>query len=163
MKQCRKGRLNVFIPAMTYLKLLLVIQRRGHTTKYSTPGDAMMGDTNCLSEGKVDACEILRYAVQPTTVIVDGLLVASSRLCPGRSDVVSALHFRVAYAATDRTSAIGAASRRLRRVLFGLLSNSAVSYMMIPFDIIESAQAAHVEGIQSIVITDGHVPCLRSI
>ena len=31
-------------------------------------------------------------------------------------------------------------------MLFGLLSNSAVSYMMIPFDILESAQAAHVEG-----------------
>ena len=48
-------------------------------------------------------------------------------------------------------------------VLFTLLSNSAVSYMVIPFDILESAQAAHVEGIQSIAITDGQVPCLRAI
>ena len=40
-------------------------------------------------------------------------------------------------------------------VLFSLLSNSDVSYMVIPFDISESAQAAHVEGIQSIAITDG--------
>ena len=47
------------------LKLLLVIQRRGHTTKNSTPGDAMIGDTSCLSDGKVDDCEVLRYAVQP--------------------------------------------------------------------------------------------------
>ena len=47
--------------------------------------------------------------------------------------------------------------------MFGLLSNSAVSYMMIPFDIFESAQAAHVEGIQSIAITDSQVPCLRAI
>ena len=45
-------------------------------------------------------------------------------------------------------------------VLFTLLSNSAVSYIVIPFDILESAQAAHVEGIQSIAITDGQVPCL---
>ena len=45
-------------------------------------------------------------------------------------------------------------------VVFSLLSNSAVSYMVIPFDIFESAQAAHVEGIQSIAITDGQVPCL---
>ena len=45
-------------------------------------------------------------------------------------------------------------------VLFSLLSNSAVSYMVIPFDIFESAQAAHVESIQSIAITDGQVPCL---
>ena len=35
-------------------------------------------------------------------VVVDGLLVASSRLCPAGSYVVSALHFRVAYAARDR-------------------------------------------------------------
>ena len=45
-------------------------------------------------------------------------------------------------------------------VLFGLLSNSAVSCIVIPFDIFESAQAAHVEGIQSIAITDGQVPSL---
>ena len=43
-------------------------------------------------------------------------------------------------------------------VLFSLLSTGAVSYMVIPFDIFESAQAAHVEGIQSIAITDGQVP-----
>ena len=48
-------------------------------------------------------------------------------------------------------------------MLFGLLSDSAVSYMMIPFDSFESAQAAHVEGIQSIAITDSQVPCLRAI
>ena len=41
-------------------------------------------------------------------------------------------------------------------VLFSLLSNSAVSYMVIPFDIFESV----VEGIQSIAITDGQVPCI---
>ena len=34
------------------LKLLLVVQRRGHTTKNGTPGVAMMGDTNCVSEGR---------------------------------------------------------------------------------------------------------------
>ena len=49
------------------------------------------------------------------------------------------------------------------RTLFSLFSNNAVSYMPIPFDIFESAQAAHVEGIQSIAITDGQVPCLRAI
>ena len=47
------------------LKLLLVIQRRGHTTKNGSPVDAMLGDTNCLCEGEVDDCEVLRYAVQP--------------------------------------------------------------------------------------------------
>ena len=47
-------------------------------------------------------------------------------------------------------------------MLFTLLSNSAVSYMVIPFDIFESAQAAHVEGIQSIAITDVQVPCLST-
>ena len=46
---------------------------------------------------------------------------------------------------------------------FSSLSNSAVSYMVIPFDIFESAQAANVEGIQSVAITDGQVPCLRAI
>ena len=35
--------------------------------------------------------------------------------------------------------------------------------MLIPFDIFESAQAAHVKCIQSIVITDGQVPSFRSI
>ena len=53
---------------LTYLldlKLLLVIQRRGHTTKNGSPVDAMLGDTNCLCEGEVDDCEVLRYAVQP--------------------------------------------------------------------------------------------------
>ena len=48
-------------------------------------------------------------------------------------------------------------------VLFSLLSNSAISYMVIPFDIFVSAQATHVEGIQSIAITDGQVPYLRAI
>ena len=47
-------------------------------------------------------------------------------------------------------------------MLFSLLSNSAVSYILIPFDMFESAQAAHVEGIQSIAITDGQVPCLST-
>ena len=87
------------------LKLLLVIR---HTTKNGTPVDAMLGDTNnCLCEGEVDACEVLRNAV----VVEDGPLVASSRLCPRRNCAVSGLHFRVAYAAGDRTSAIDAASR----------------------------------------------------
>ena len=44
------------------------------------------------------------------------------------------------------------------RALFSLLSNSDVSYMVIPFDIFESAQAADVKGIKSIAITDGQVP-----
>ena len=44
-----------------------------------------------------------------------------------------------------------------------LLSNSDVSYMVIPFDIFESAQAAHVKCIQSIAITGGRIPCLRAI
>ena len=35
--------------------------------------------------------------------------------------------------------------------------------IVIPFDIFESEEAAHVKGIQSIVITDGQVPRLRSI
>ena len=47
--------------------------------------------------------------------------------------------------------------------LFSLLSDSEVLYMLIPFDIFESAQAAHVKCIQSSVITDGQVPHLRSI
>ena len=34
------------------LKLLLVIQRRGHTTKNGSPVDAMLSDTNCLCEGR---------------------------------------------------------------------------------------------------------------
>ena len=45
-------------------------------------------------------------------------------------------------------------------VLFSLLSISAVSCKVIQFEIFESAHAAPVEGIQSIAITDGHVPCL---
>ena len=44
---------------------MLVIQRRGHTTKNGSSVDAMLGDTNCLCEGEVDDCEVLRYAVQP--------------------------------------------------------------------------------------------------
>ena len=36
--------------------------------------------------------------------------------------------------------------------VFNLLSNSPVSYMVIPFDIFQSVQAADVEGIQSIAI-----------
>ena len=47
--------------------------------------------------------------------------------------------------------------------LFRLLSDSDVSYMLIPFDIFESAQAAHVKCMQSIVIMDVQVPRLRSI
>ena len=35
--------------------------------------------------------------------------------------------------------------------------------MVIPFDIFESAQAAHVKVIQSIAITGGQVPRLRAI
>ena len=76
----------------------------------------------------VDYCEVLRYIRSPPTVVVNGPMVASSRLCPGRSYAVSALHFRVAYSAGDRIT---------------LLSNTDVSYMVIPLDIFESAQAAH--------------------
>ena len=47
--------------------------------------------------------------------------------------------------------------------LFSVLSDSDVSYMLIPFDIFETAQAAPVKCIQSIVITDVQVPRLRSI
>ena len=97
-----------------------------------------MSDMNCLCEGEVDDCEVLNYAVQPPS--------SSSRLWPGISYVVSALHFRVA----DGT-------------LFSLLSNNDVSYMAIPFDNFDLAQAAHVKGIQSIAITGGQVPCLRAI
>ena len=46
--------------------------------------------------------------------------------------------------------------------LFSLLSDSAVSYMAIPFDIFEPAQAAHVKGIQSVAITDGQHRCLSN-
>ena len=64
------------------LKLLPVIQRRGHTTKNSTPGDAMMGDTNCLSDGKVDDCEVLRYAVQPpSSRTASWPIVPGEKLC----------------------------------------------------------------------------------
>ena len=43
------------------------------------------------------------------------------------------------------------------RCLNSLLSNSAVSCIVIPFDIFETAQAAHVKVIQSIAITYGQV------
>ena len=43
--------------------------------------------------------------------------------------------------------------------LFSLLSNNDVSYMAIPFDNFDLAQAAHGKGIQSIAITGGQVPC----
>ena len=68
---------------------------------------------------------------------------------------MSGLDFRVAYAAGDRISAIDAASRCRDGTLFSLLSDSDVSYMLIPLYIFESVQAAHVKCIQSIVITDG--------
>ena len=48
-------------------------------------------------------------------------------------------------------------------MLFGQLSYCAVSYNVVPFDIFESAQAAHVKVIQSIAITDGQVQCLTAI
>ena len=67
---------------------------------------------------------------------------------------MSGLDFRVAYAAGDRISAIDAALRCRDGALFSLLSDSDVSYMLIPLDIFESAQAAHVKDIQSIVITE---------
>ena len=66
----------------------------------------------------------------------------------------------MAYAPGDRTSASTLRQGDGDGVLFSSLSNSAASYIVIPFDIFESAQAAHVEGIQSIATTDGHVPCL---
>ena len=47
--------------------------------------------------------------------------------------------------------------------MFSLFSDSDVSYMLIPFDMFASAQAAHVKCIQSIVIMDSQVPRLRSI
>ena len=40
------------------LKLLLVIERRGHTTKNGMPGDAMMGNMNCICEGEIDEREV---------------------------------------------------------------------------------------------------------
>ena len=46
-----------------HLKLLLVIQHRGHTTKNGTPGEAMLGDTSCLCEGEVDDGKVLINAV----------------------------------------------------------------------------------------------------
>ena len=47
--------------------------------------------------------------------------------------------------------------------LLNVLSDSDVSYMLNPFDIFESEQAAHVKCIQSIATTDGQVPRPRSI
>ena len=85
---------------LLHLKLLLVIQRRGQPSKNGTLGDAIMGDMNCLCEGEVDYCEVLSYAVKPPS----SWTVPSSRLCPGRSCVVSGLHFRATYAAGGRTS-----------------------------------------------------------
>ena len=62
----QKGEIASFVILdLLDLKLLLVIHRRGHTTKNGTPVDAMLGDTNCLCEGEVDDCEVLKYAVQP--------------------------------------------------------------------------------------------------
>ena len=141
------------------LKLLLVVQRRGHTTKNSTPGDAMMGDTNCLSEGEVDDCEVLRYAVQPPS----SWTAPWSRPADcARGEVMQFQHFTFGWHTLQVTEP---AQSMLRQgdcdgMLFGLLSDSAVSYMVILFDIFESAQEAYVEGIQSIAITDGQVPCL---
>ena len=43
--------ISISIQYFTDLKLLLVIQRRGHSTKNGSPVDAMLGDTNCLCEG----------------------------------------------------------------------------------------------------------------
>ena len=68
----------------------------------------------------------------------------------------------MAYDADARTSAIDVRQGDRDGALFSLLSDSDVSYMLIPFDMFESAQAAHVKCIQSIVITDVQVPRLRS-
>ena len=46
--------------------------------------------------------------------------------------------------------------------MLGLFSYGAVSYMVLPFDIFESAHAVHVKSIQSIAIMGGQVPCIRA-
>ena len=113
-------------------------------------------------QGEVDDCEVLRYAVQPP----------SSRTAPwsrpadsARGEVVQFQDFTFGW---HTMQVIEPAQSTLRQgdrdwALFSLLSDSDVSYMLIPFDIFESAQAAHVKCIQSIVITDVQVPRLRSI
>ena len=77
-------------------------------------------------------------------------------------NVASTVHFQVAYAADDQHTS-EAASGCLRWELFGLLSYSWVSHMVAPFNIFESARAAHVKGIQSNANPGGQVPCLRAI
>ena len=150
---------------MTYLldlKLLLVIQRRGHTTKNGSPVDAMLGDTNCLYEGEVDDCEVLRYTVQPPS---SWTAPWSRPADSARGEVVQFQDFTFGWHTMQVTEPAQSTLRQGDRdwALFSLLSDSDVSYMLIPFDIFESAQAAHVKCIQSIVITDVQVPRLRSI
>ena len=129
------------------LKLLLVIQRRGHTTKNGSPVDAMLGDTNCLCEGEVDDCEVLRYAVQPpSSWTAPWSLPADS----ARGEVVQFQDFTFGWHTMQVTEPAQSTLRQGDRdwALFSLLSDSDVSYMLIPFDIFESAQAAHVKCIQ---------------
>ena len=61
-------------------------------------------------------------------------------------NVASTFRLQVAYAADDQHTS-EAASGCLRWELFGLLLYSWVSYMVAPFNIFETAQAAHVKGI----------------
>ena len=149
------------------LKLLLVIQRRGHTTKNGTPIDAMLGDTNCLCEGEVDDCEVLWNAVQPPSSWTApwSSLLSDSDVVPLVGEVVQFQDFTFGWHTMQVTEPAQSTLRQGDRdgALFSLLSDSDVSYMLIPFDIFESAQAAHVKCIQSIVITDGQFPRIRSI
>ena len=144
------------------LKLLLVIQRRGHTTKNGSSVDAMLGDTNCLYEGEVDDCEVLRYAVQPPS---SWTAPWSRPADSARGEVVQFQYFTFGWHTMQVTEPAQSTLRQgdIDGALFSLLSDIDVSYMLIPFDIFESAQAAHVKCIQSIVITDVQVPRLRSI
>ena len=109
------------------LKLLLVIQCRGHTTKNGTPDDAMMGDTNCLSEGEVDDCVVLRYAVQSPS---SWTARPADR---ARGEVMQFQHFIVVWHTLQVTEPAQSTLHQgdCDGVLFSLLSNSAVSYMVI--------------------------------
>ena len=122
----------------------------------------MMGDTNCISEGEVNDCEVSRYAVQPPSLWTAPWLRPAD--C-ARGEVIQFQHFTFGWHTLQVTEP---AQSTLRQgdcdvVLFSLLSNSAVSYVVIPFDFFESAKAAHVVGIQSNTITGGQFPCLRAI
>ena len=99
----------------------------------------------------------------PTTVVVDSPWSRPADFA--RGEVLPFQHFTFGWHTLQVTEP---AQSTLRQgdwdgVLFSLLSNSVVSYMVIPFDIFESALAAHGEGFQSIAITDSQVPCPRAI